>query len=86
MIEGYEAQFARLSLLSNKGEQIWLDTMTLPEPFRTQTFAMWRDEPWTQDADVLSEVLRIVQVIGVGAATVSGIAGAGTAVAALRAI
>jgi hypothetical protein len=78
-----DEQYARLKLASGRAEEIWRDTLTLPEPVRGETFAMWLDEgdDWHQDADRLATIVDAVTILGTIAGAVSGIGGAAQTIA-----
>lgn len=62
----------------------WSDFLQLEPAAQAAVAQAYRDQSWTQDANLFAEILAILIVAGSVAGAVSGIAGAVTALQALR--
>ncbi len=82
-------QFAIIEQNSGISAAEWQDLLTLPPADLTQAIADWvalGKMTWTKSPSALGAVLDALAIIGTIAGVVSGVAGAATAVAALKAI
>lgn len=80
-----DALLAQLEAKTQRGSRIWLDTLTLPEPIRTNTLKAWLEDDWAQNPDYFAEVVGIVTLLVQVGTAVAGLAGAVQAVQAIRA-
>ncbi len=73
-------RLAELEIVSGKPASVWLDTLTLPEPIRTETIRERLEDDWVRLPDRLAQALAILELAETVAGAVSGFAGAAGAV------
>jgi hypothetical protein len=78
-VSDLDALYARLKVAT--GRDVWKDTLTLPEPMRTDTIMAWLDDDWVKLPDRRAEALDVLGLILTIVGDVGAFAGAGTAVA-----
>jgi len=88
--EELDAQYARLAVASGRTEREWRDVLSLPSDDAKVVVSRWialSELPWAKERSAADEVLAILNTIaqwatplGVIAGTVTGVAGAITAI------
>jgi hypothetical protein len=80
-----EELFAELSTLTSMSWGEWNDFLACDHDQQTLIVQGYRDMTWAKSPDTLAQVISILSIIGTLAGVVTGVAGAASAVATLRA-